>query len=118
MNSSTRLAYERTFLAHERTQMAWVRTGTALISFGFAIAKFYAYLFEAQGEEVSLLGPRELGTLMIGIGVVGLLAAVIFHFRTLRTLRASCPDLPHTVAGYAAVLLVFLGLLAIGAVLF
>ena len=40
LDSSTRLAVDRTRLAHERTLMAWVRTATSLISFGFTIYKF------------------------------------------------------------------------------
>ena len=30
LDTSTRLAFDRTFLAHERTQPAWVRTSLAL----------------------------------------------------------------------------------------
>ena len=47
LDSSTRLAVDRTRLAHERTLMAWVRTATSLISFGFTIYKFLALLLAA-----------------------------------------------------------------------
>jgi inner membrane protein YidH len=40
LDTSTKLAYDRTRLAYERTLMAWVRTGVSLISFGFTIYKF------------------------------------------------------------------------------
>jgi len=46
----TYLAYERTYLAHERTLMGWVRTAISLISFGFTIAKVFEYLREKHGE--------------------------------------------------------------------
>ena len=41
LDTSTKLAYDRTRLAYERTLMAWVRTGTSLITFGFTIYKFF-----------------------------------------------------------------------------
>ncbi len=47
LDSSTRLAVDRTRLAHERTLMAWVRTATSLIPFGFTIYKFLALLLAA-----------------------------------------------------------------------
>jgi putative membrane protein len=58
LDSSTRLAYERTYLAHERTLMGWVRTAIALISFGFTIAKVFEYLREkgASGRRFLALG--------------------------------------------------------------
>lgn len=36
MDTSTRIAYNRTRLAYENTMMAWVRTATSLIAFGFS----------------------------------------------------------------------------------
>ena len=58
LDTSSRLAYERTYLAHERTLMAWVRTALALISFGFTIAKVFEYLREkgASGRRFLALG--------------------------------------------------------------
>ena len=44
LDTSTRLAVERTRLANERTLMAWIRTATSLIAFGFTIFKFFQYL--------------------------------------------------------------------------
>jgi putative membrane protein len=41
LDTSTRLAYERTYLVYERTLMGWVRTAISLISFGFTIAKVF-----------------------------------------------------------------------------
>jgi uncharacterized membrane protein YidH (DUF202 family) len=45
LDTSTRLAYERTYLAYERTLMGWVRTAISLISF-FALLGILA-LFSA-----------------------------------------------------------------------
>ncbi|MGH8863371.1 MAG: YidH family protein [Burkholderiales bacterium] len=108
----------RTFLAHERTRMAWIRTALALISFGFGIAKFFEYLREEKGEHGPLLGPRAVGILMIGIGLVALTLSNLQHWRALRTLHAECPGLPKSLSWITAMLLAVLGLLALfGAVI-
>ena len=107
------LAFERTFLAYERTRIAWVRTALALISFGFAIAKFFQYLREKQGETATLLSPRAVGLVMITIGLVGLILANRQERRALQALRKRCPGLPKPVAGIMAVMIAFLGVLAL-----
>jgi putative membrane protein len=112
------LAYERTFLAYERTRIAWVRTALALISFGFAIAKVLQYLREQQGETATLMSPRAVGLVMIGIGLLSLVLADRQERRALKVLRERCPDLPMPIAGVIAVLIALLGVLAlIGAIL-
>jgi putative membrane protein len=112
------LAYERTLLAYERTQIAWVRTALALISFGFAIAKFFQYLRQEKGETVTLMSPRVVGLLMIVIGLVGLILANLQQRRAVQALRKRCPELPKPVAGVMAMMIAFLGVLAlIGALL-
>jgi putative membrane protein len=111
------LAYERTFLAYERTRIAWVRTALALISFGFAIAKVLQYLREKEGETATLLSPRGVGLVMIAIGLLSLLLADRQERRALKALRERCPELPTPTAGIVAVLVAFLGVLAlIGAI--
>jgi putative membrane protein len=112
------LAFERTFLAYERTRIAWVRTALALISFGFAIAKVLQYLREQRGETATLLSPRAIGLIMIVTGLVSLVLADRQDRRAVRALRERCPQLPTPIAGVMAVLIAFLGVLAlIGALL-
>jgi putative membrane protein len=112
------LAFERTFLAYERTRVAWVRTALALISFGFVIAKFFQYLREKQGETATVLSPRAIGLVMITIGLIGLILANWQERRALKVLRERCPELPRSISGVMAVLIAFLGVLAlIGALL-
>jgi putative membrane protein len=86
---SNQLALTRTWLAHERTLMAWTRTATAMISFGFTIYKFFQ--LEA-GKEVparhGLLTPRDFALIMVGIGLVSLLAATVSHRQEVRIVRA------------------------------
>ena len=112
----TQLAFERTFLAAERTLMAWVRTSMAMISFGFTMVKFVEYLEEERKFRLSGLfgqssGAESLGLAFITIGTLALVAAVLQHRRTLRTLHArgfeSGFSLALTVASVVAVLGVF-----------
>jgi putative membrane protein len=107
------LAYERTLLAYERTQIAWVRTALALISFGFAIAKFFQYLRQEKGETVTLMSPRMVGLFMIVIGLLGLILANLQQRRAVQALRKRCPGLPKPVAGIMAMMIAFLGVLAL-----
>ncbi len=112
-----RLAFERTFLAYERTRIAWVRTALALISFGFVIAKFFQYLREKQGQTATMFSPRAIGLIMITIGLVGLILASWQQHLALKALRERCPELPRSVSGVMAILIMLVGVLAlIGAV--
>ena len=118
MDTSTRLAYDRTYLAQERTQMAWIRTALSLISFGFGIAKFFQYLQEQKGIVQPLLGARTVGQLMIMLGIVCMVIASIQHKKALKVMRDACPDLPPSLSGAVAGLISVLGILAmIGAIL-
>ena len=113
LDTSTRLAYERTYLAHERTLMGWVRTAIALISFGFTIAKVFEYLREKEGTRGPLLGPRAIGIIMIAIGLVALALATMQHRRASKVLRERCPGLPPSLAGVMAAFFALLGILAL-----
>jgi len=107
------LAFERTFLAYERTRIAWVRTALALISFGFAIAKVLQYLREQRGETATLMSPRAVGLIMIGIGLVSLILADRQDRRAVKALRQRCPELTTPIAGVMTVLIALLGVLAL-----
>ena len=113
LDTSTRLAYERTYLAHERTLMGWVRTAISLISFGFTIAKVFEYLRQKEGERATLLGPRVIGMIMIAIGLVALALATMQHRQASKALHERCPDLPRSLAGVMAAFFALLGVLAL-----
>jgi putative membrane protein len=117
LDNGTALAYERTYLAHERTQMAWVRTALSLISFGFTISKFFEYLHGKDGIAPPLIGARNVGLLMISIGLVLMVFANIGHRRAMVRLHARNPELPQSLAGIGAVLISVLGLVALVAAL-
>src|SRR5262245_39968742 len=120
MDTSTKLAYDRTRLAYERTLMAWVRTGTSLITFGFTIYKFFEEFHKAeQGARTgSLIGAREFGIIMISIGLVAVLLATIQHVTTMHKLRAQDPEVPYSLAAVVALLVSMLGIVALVAIFF
>ena len=113
IDTSTRLALERTWLAWEGTQMAWIRTALSLISFGFTIAKFFEFLSTKQGDAGPLLGAQTVGIIMIAMGIISLGISTAQHRRAELDLRARNPHLPKSLAWVTALMLAALGLLAL-----
>jgi putative membrane protein len=121
-NLSNELAKERSRLAADRTLMAWVRTSLALIGFGFGIASFRDILLEGgllRGSQNYGGATVVFGLGFIGLGIVGLLAATIQHWRILQHLKRD--DFSYTgfrpLAFIMAILLMLMGLFAFLAVL-
>ena len=117
---ATKLALERTFLAHERTLMAWTRTSVSLISFGFTLFKFFQYLAAREPEKyaASILGPRTIGVLMVGIGTFMLALAAVTHRKKMIELRKNYPQARFSQAFILAFLISLLGALMFTATLF
>ena len=115
LDTSTKLAIERTRLAYERTLMAWVRTGVSLISFGFTIYKFFEEFHKAGqvAQTGGLIGAREFGIIMISIGLVAVLLATFQHVRIMHKLRAQYADVAYSLAAVVALLVSVLGLIAL-----
>ena len=118
LDTSTKLAYDRTRLAYENTMMAWVRTATSLITFGFSVYKFFQFEMKAPGHVERLITPRIFGMTMITVGVVSLFAATVQHVTSMRRLRAQDPAVPRSIAALLAGLISILGIGALLAVFF
>jgi putative membrane protein len=117
LSLANRLALERTRIAYERTLMAWVRTGTSLITFGFAVYKFFQLEIAAitlrEGlVTTAMVGPREFGLVLIGIGLLSLLIGTFEHGRDLMALHKHYPGMPYAGTRLIALVISVLGLLA------
>jgi putative membrane protein len=112
LDTSTQLAYVRTYLAHERTLMGWCERPVAHF-IQFTIAK----VLVVKHEEATFLGPRAIGIIMIGMGLVALALATMQHRRALRAMHERCPELPPSLAGVMAAFFALLGILALFSVI-
>ena len=116
------LAKERSREAADRTLMAWVRTALSLIGFGFAIASFKQILLEGgliRNPRKDFHGVLVFGLSFISLGVLGLLAATLQHWRILQHLKQD--DFTYTgfrpLVFIMAILLMLIGLFAFIAVI-
>jgi putative membrane protein len=112
IDTSTRLAVERTRLANERTLMAWIRTATSLIAFGFTIFKFFQYLATEEHRN-TVVSPWVVGMTMILVGLTGLALAWIQHRQQMKELKATAGTLPYSISGIMAGLIAVLGVIAL-----
>ena len=85
----TELARERSREAADRTLMAWIRTSLSLITFGFGIDRVFSFLETADASPRfdPLRATRIVGGALIVLGVLGLGAATIQHWRILQRLK-------------------------------
>ena len=88
-STTNELARERNRAAADRTLMAWIRTALAMIGFGFGVGKLYEALEKANPDQVSdpLNSAQIVGEALIALGVLGLLAAVVQHWRILKQIE-------------------------------
>lgn len=95
LDATTRLAVERTYLSHDRTAMSWARTAISLITFGYGLYKVIDSSAAGVTAKHALIGHRELGAIMIGIGVLSLMLGVYEHWQGIRQLQAQYPAAPR-----------------------
>ncbi|MHA4844924.1 YidH family protein [Flavitalea antarctica] len=108
--SNTDLAFERTVLAENRTLMAWIRTAISLISFGFTIYKFFHEVSEKHGPTRLLLTSREVGMLMITLGLLTLTWGLMEHRRVIKKLKKSYPAIEPSKSTWLALSILVFGL--------
>ena len=118
LDTSTRLAFERTRVAYERTMMAWIKTATSLITFGFAVYKFFQLEVPSGRAENRLIGPREFALVLVSIGLLSLLLATIEHRQNIRELGAQYASNRRSLAVLAAALIAVLGIVALLGMIF
>ncbi|WP_322044434.1 DUF202 domain-containing protein [Paraburkholderia sp. J67] len=118
----TSLAVERTFLAVERTLMAWLRTALSMISFGFTLAKFFEYVAGQRGTPIvgrfgATWSPKVVGTAMVVIGTVALIAAIVQHRRRVNALRREGLVTQWNLVWWVAIAIAALGAFSLGSLL-
>jgi putative membrane protein len=118
LDTSTRLAFDRTRAAYERTIMAWIRTATSLITFGFATYKFFQIELQRGQQDDRLIGTRGFALMMVGAGLAALMLGILDHWQSMRLLRQDYPDMPRSRANLIASFVLISGLLALIAMIF
>jgi len=117
LDTSTKLAYERTRVAYERTLQASIRTATALITFGFSVYKFFQ-IDHPVPVKGTLIGPREFGSILVVLGILSLAFSTIeFHYR-LRSLGKASGTRGNSITVALAAAISVLGICALVVMLY
>jgi putative membrane protein len=126
-DSKFNFAWVRTRLSLKRTMMSWLRTAVALIGFGFALVQYLNHLQQIPGARSAYLptAPEFLGLALISCGVLALVISIWQYWWTVRYMWGEpfAPLAGLTKEGMqspvlaVAILLIFIGLFAFGAVL-
>lgn len=80
----------RDHLANERTLLAWIRTGIAVVALGFVVSKFGLLLRELglrSAERYPIFWSTILGTILVVLGAILVIAALGQYLRTARQIE-------------------------------
>jgi putative membrane protein len=116
LDTSTKLAFERTRVAYERTMQAWIRTATSLITFGFTVYKFFQIdrppnFKPPQGQ---LIGSQQFGEILVLLGLGALLLSSIEYRGRIRELEKQYPHKKtRSLSVFLASAMSLLGVLAL-----
>ncbi len=112
-------ALGRTVMALERTLMAWLRTAVSLISFGFTIFKILQALLQKGSVAMRPEAPRNLGLLLILLGMAMLVVGAVEYLNVRKNLLAkSEKKVPFSMTLAACVGVFFIGLFTVLNILF
>jgi putative membrane protein len=115
------LARERNREAADRTLLAWIRTSLAMISLGFGIERLgeAVMAFDGRIEKFSTFETRLAGFALIVLGVAATLAGMWEHSRVLADLARPAYRYAERppIARYMGVVIVLVGIAAIGLIL-
>ena len=126
----TGMSFQRTRLSADRTLMSVIRTSLSLISFGFTIYQVFTHWLENPGAPLAREAPRNFGIALVAIGILLLMVGIVYHARYMRELRLERTNmiregLIHGQSAYpvspiliCAVVLLFIGLMAIASMVF
>ena len=120
-STGNELARERNRAAADRTLMAWIRTSLSLIGFGFGIGKIAETLEKTSGIAGvdSYHTAQIFGEAFIGLGVFGLIAAIVQYRRILKQIERGefVYSEPFPLPMITATILVLIGVFGFVAVL-
>ncbi len=115
IDTSTKLAMDRTYWAAERTLMGWIRTALSMISFGFTIGKFGQALehIDVQGfRGVREIGVSSIAYFLVTLGTLSLFAAAVQYSRNVYELRVHGQRVRPSIGFVVALVLVVMGIVA------
>jgi len=122
----TGMSFQRTRMSSDRTLMSVIRTSLSLISFGFTIFQFFQHLTEANALAGSSQAARRFGLALVLLGVGMLIVGIAYQVAFMLGLRHERRDMaeadllhaeshfPASFTLVTAILLLIIGLLAIG----
>jgi len=91
----TGMSFQRTRMSAERTLMSVIRTALSLIGFGFTIFQVFSKARDAGLLKIGISAPSNFGMLLVLLGVLLLVAGIVYHFTFMRTLRAQRNAMVH-----------------------
>ena len=126
----TGMSFQRTRMSAERTLMSVIRTALSLIGFGFSIFQVFTKARDAGMLRMNMAAPSNFGMALVALGVVLLIAGIVYHVSFMRGLRATRKamveaGLVHGESGYplsytllTAIILLMIGVFAIVSMVF
>jgi len=91
----TGMSFQRTRLSAERTLMSVLRTALSLIGFGFTIFQMFTKARDSGLLKIGTAVPANFGMALVMLGVLLLIAGIVYHVNFMRTLRAQRNTMVH-----------------------